>query len=170
MVRFGKIKIFKLWSRYQSHKRDSNMRSNGTVRGTQAVKPACIEINGDTVYIRGDIVRKSEKREGRTEEFWEYTENILTGTEYEAIRASAPHVSIPDDAWNDGLQTMMRTILYEKTDGDRAKAERNIRLGVDVEANTAKRDAIDAYCRKVELTKTASGYPKNVPVYPEADY
>ena len=65
---------------------------------------------------------------------------------------------------------MMRTILYEKTDGDRAKAERNIRLGVDVEANTAKRDAIDAYCRKVELTKTASGYPKNVPVYPEADY
>ena len=170
MVRFGKIKIFKLRSCYQSHKRDSNMRSNGTVRGTQAVKPACIEINGDTVSIRGDIVRKSDKREGRTEEFWEYTENILTGTEYEAIRASAPHVSIPDDAWNDGLQTMMRTILYEKTDGDRAKAERNIRLGVDIEANTAKRDAIDAYCRKVELTKTASGYPKNVPVYPEADY
>lgn len=146
------------------------MKFNGTVRGTQATKPACIEINGDTVYIRGDIVRKSEKKEDRSEEFWEYTENILTGTEFEAIKASAPHSSIPDDAWNDGLQTMMRTILYEKTDGDRAKVERNIRLGIDVEVNTAKRDAIDAYCRKVELTKTAAGYPKNVPEYPEADY
>ena len=146
------------------------MKFNGIVRGTQAVKPACIEINGDTVYIRGDISRKSEQRDDRAEEFWEYTENVLTGTEFGAIRASAPHSSIPDDAWNDGLQTMMRTILYEKTDGDRAKAERNIRLGIDVEVNTAKRDAIDAYCRKVELTKTASGYPKNIPVYPEADY
>ena len=146
------------------------MKFNGIVRGTQATKPACIEINGDTVYIRGDITRKSEKRDDRIEEFWEYTENIFTKTEFEAIQASAPNSSIPDDAWNDGLQTMMRTILYEKTDGDRAKAERNIRLGIDVEANTAKRDAIDAYCRKIELTKNASGYPRNVPEYPEADY
>lgn len=146
------------------------MKYNGIVRGTQAVKPACIEINHNAVYIRGDITRKSETREDREEQYWEYTENVLDKTEYEAIRASAPHSGIPDDAWNDGLQTMMRTILYERTDGDRAKAERAVRLGIDTEANTAKIAAIDAYCKAVMDTKDAKGYPTNVPVYPEADY
>lgn len=63
---------------------------------------------------------------------------------------------------------MMRTILYERTDGERAKAERNIRLNVDVEANTAKLKAIDDYCKAVEATKNAKGYPTNVPSYPES--
>ena len=142
------------------------MIHHGIVKGTQAVKPECIEINGDTVYIRGDIVRKSETEDDRTMEYWEYTEDVLTRTEYDAIRASAPAVSF--DAWNDGLQTMMRTILYERTDGERAKAERNIRLNVDVEANTAKLKAIDDYCKAVEATKNAKGYPENVPNYPES--
>lgn len=146
------------------------MRYNGIVKGTQATKPECITIWRDLVYIRGDITRKSETREDREEQYWEYTENVLDKTEYEAIRASAPHSGIPDDAWNDGLQTMMRTILYERTDGDRAKAERAVRLGIDTEANTAKIAEIDAYCKAVMDTKDVEGYPTNVPVYPEADY
>ena len=97
-------------------------------------------------------------------EFWEYTEDVLTKAEYDNICASAPDVSF--DAWDDGLQTMVRTILYKRMDGDRAKAERNIRLGVDVEENTAKLKAIDDYCKAVENTKNAVGYPNNVPVYP----
>ncbi len=144
------------------------MIQHGIVRGTQAVKPANIEINADTVYIRGDIVRKSETRDEQTYEFWEYVEDVLSSTEYEAMRASAPNIGIADDAWDDGLQTMVRTILYERMDGERAKAERNIRLGIDVEANTARLNAIDAYCKAVENTKDAQGYPRNVPAYPEA--
>ena len=128
------------------------------------MKPDCIEINCDTVYIRGDIVRKSEQDEDRTREFWEYTEDVLAKSEYENICASAPNVSF--DAWDDGLQTMVRTILYRRMDGDRAKAERNIRLGLDVKENTAKLKAIDDYCKAVENTKNAAGYPNNVPEYP----
>lgn len=143
------------------------MIHHGIVKGTQAVKPECIEINGDTVYIRGDIVRKSEAEDDRTMEYWEYTEDVLSKSEYESMKACAPAVGIADDEWNDGLQTMVRTILYERTDGDRARAERNIRLGIDVEANTAKLKAIDDYCKAVEATKTAAGYPANVPAYPE---
>lgn len=143
------------------------MMNHGIVRGTQAVKPANIEINGDTVYIRGDITRKSEQEDDRTVEFWGYTENVLTKAEYESFVASAPHVGIPDDAWNDGLQTMVRTILYERTDGDRAKAERNIRLGIDTDANKAILAKIDEYCKQVMDTKNAKGYPTNIPVYPE---
>ena len=78
--------------------------------------------------------------------------------------ASAPNVAF--DAWDDGLQTMVRTILYRRMDGDRAKAERNIRLGLDVEENTAKLKVIDDYCKAVENTKNAVGYPNNVPEYP----
>ena len=140
------------------------MIHHGTVRGTQAVKPDCIEVNCNTVYIRGDIVRKSEQDKDRTMEFWEYTEDVLTKAEYDNICASAPNVSF--DAWDDGLQTMVRTILYRRMDGDRAKAERNIRLGLDVEENTAKLKAIDDYCKAVENTKNAVGYPNNVPEYP----
>ena len=128
------------------------------------MKPDCIEINCDTVYIRGDIVRKSEQDEDRTLEFWEYTEDVLAKSEYENICASAPNVSF--DAWDDGLQTMVRTILYRRMDGDRAKAERNIRLGLDVKESTAKLKAIDDYCKAVENTKNAAGYPNNVPEYP----
>lgn len=145
------------------------MKYHGVVRGTQAVKPQCIEQNGDTVYIRGDIVRKTETRDDQVESYWEYTENVLSKAEYEQIRATAPYTNIPDDAWNDGLQTMVRTILYENTDGDRAKAERNIRLGIEVEANQKILDGIDAYCQAVAETKDAKGYPTNVPVYPDRE-
>lgn len=144
------------------------MIHHGIVRGTQAVKPANIEINGSTVYIRGDITRKSETRDEQTMEYWEYVEDVLSSTEYESMRASAPHIGIADDEWSDGLQTMVRTILYERMDGERAKAERNIRLDIDVEANTATLNAIDAYCKAVENTKNAQGYPHNVPEYPES--
>ncbi len=144
------------------------MIHHGIVRGTQAVKPANIEINGSTVYIRGDITRKSETRDEQTMEYWEYVEDVLSSTEYESFRASAPNIGIADDEWDDGLQTMVRSILYERMDGERAKAERNIRLNIDVEANTARLNAIDAYCKAVESTKDAKGYPSNVPEYPES--
>ncbi len=142
------------------------MIQHGTVRGTQAVKPANIEINADTVYIRGSVVRKSETRDEETMEFWEYTEDVLSRTEYEAMQASAPNIGIADNAWDDGLQTMVRTILYERTDGDRAKLERKIRLGIDVDENTALLKKLDEYCDAVRATKDAEGYPTNVPSYP----
>ncbi len=144
------------------------MIQHGTVRGTQPVKPANIEINADAVYIRGSVVRKSETIDDRTEEYWEYVEDVLSRTEYEAMQASAPNVGIADDAWDDGLQTMVRTILYERTDGDRAKLERKIRLGIDVEENTAMLKKLDQYCDAVRATKEAEGYPNNVPVFPES--
>lgn len=140
------------------------MRFNGRIRGTQDVKPSNVEVNGKTVYVRGSITPFEEQDDDRTTRGWEYTEVILTPTEYDQAKALA--LTIPDDRWDDGLQTMFRTIRYERLDGAEQSAQRNIRNGVDVEANEATLKAIDAYKLAVRATKDAAGYPNNVPVWP----
>lgn len=141
------------------------MKFNGTVRGTQAVKPSNVEINGNTVYIRGNI-QPFEEKDGRDNvtKGWVYSEVILTPSEYDQAKALA--LDIPDDMWDDGLQTMFRTIRYERLDGAEQSAQRNIRNGVDVERNEVTLKAIDEYKMAVRATKDAPGYPNNVPVWP----
>lgn len=40
-------------------------------------------------------------------------------------------------------------------------------IDASYEDDTLKLKAIDDYCKAVEATKTAAGYPANVPAYPE---
>ena len=141
------------------------MKFNGTVRGTQSVKPSNVEINVNTVYIRGNIQPFEEKDEtDNTTKGWVYSEVILNPAEYDQAKVLA--LDVPDDMWDDGLQTMFRSIRYERLDGAEQSAQRNIRNGVDVEKNEAILKTIDVYKMAVRATKDALGYPNNVPVWP----
>ena len=140
------------------------MKSNGTVRGTQKVRPPNVEEFPDRVIVRGAFRTFEEKDDNHVMTGWEYEEIILDPAEYSCAKSLS--LNIPDDMWDDGLQTMFRTIRYERLDGAEQSAQRNIRNGVDVEANEATLKAIDAYKLTVRATKDAAGYPNNVPVWP----
>lgn len=62
------------------------------VQGTQDIVPE-IEVNVDTVYVRTNIQRKSEKLEGREElfEYWEYDEKQYTLREWTQILSDKNH-------------------------------------------------------------------------------
>lgn len=140
------------------------MRSNGTVKGTQQVRPSNIEEYPDRVIVRGSFGTFEDKDGEHVMKGWTYSEMILDPSEYACARALTLYV--PDDMWDDGLQTMFRSIRYERLDGAEQSAQRNIRNGVDVEKNEAILKTIDAYKMAVRATKDAPGYPNNVPVWP----
>src|SRR5574344_367874 len=58
------------------------MFSYRDAEGTQESKPLAIEVNGNTVYIRKRIQRKSRTTESGTLSYWSYKEAILTVAEY----------------------------------------------------------------------------------------
>lgn len=50
--------------------------------GTQESKPLAMEVNGNTVYIRKSIQRKTRTTESGTLSYWSYKEAVLTVAEY----------------------------------------------------------------------------------------
>lgn len=143
------------------------MRYNGSVEGTQAVRPANMERNGNSVYIRGNISRKMHRDEGmgETRESWIYDEVVMTLSEYDVFS----HLGdvVPTGQWTAGLQEAGRSVRYQRMDGHRAKCERNIRLGIDPDVYEERLRIIDEYCEAVRQTQYAEGYPTADPVWPE---
>lgn len=141
------------------------MRYREGVRGTQAQMPDEIGMNGSKVYARANIVRIDEE-DGEEPGFhgWEYDEAILSSEEYDALKALSP--TWKDDEWNAALRTVERRARYERMDPKVMALRRYIELGIDVETNTGKLQAINEYCKAVTETKMQNGYPLEV-VYPQ---
>lgn len=58
------------------------------VYGTQTDRPAEIEVNVDTVYLRKNIERISQTNEnGEIESLWKYLEKTMTVREYAEMKA-----------------------------------------------------------------------------------
>lgn len=58
------------------------------VYGTQTDRPAEIEVNVDTVYLRKNIERISQTNEnGEIESLWKYFEKTMTVREYAEMKA-----------------------------------------------------------------------------------
>ncbi|MBP3386582.1 MAG: hypothetical protein J6K69_07015 [Candidatus Methanomethylophilaceae archaeon] len=135
------------------------------VKGTQDLRPQNIEVNEDTVYIRGNIDLISEVENGIEEWLWLYDEVEMSRAEYDRFKDLQSIV--PAGQWTAGLQEAGRSVRYQRMDGRRAKCERMIRLGIDTDVHTEHLRLIDEYCEAVRQTQYAQGYPTNDPVWPE---
>ncbi len=58
------------------------MFSYRDAEGTQESKPLAMEVNGDTVYIRKSIQKRTRETESGAMEYWSYKEATLTVAEY----------------------------------------------------------------------------------------
>lgn len=135
------------------------------VKGTQDLRPQNIEVNEDTVYIRGNIDLISEVENGIEEWLWLYDEVEMSRAEFDRFKDLQSIV--PSGQWTAGLQEAGRSVRYQRMDGRRAKCERMIRLGIDVDVHTEHLRLIDEYCEAVRQTQYAEGYPTADPVWPE---
>lgn len=134
-----------------------------TVHGTQASKPADIEINGDAVYARGSITRITVQDGDMTREEWQYEEVQMSSSEYSRLQAlDASWVR----EWSDAMRVAERRARYERMDPRVSALRRRIDLGDDVETNTEKLLTLQTYCAAVTATRTQAGYPYEVE-YPE---
>lgn len=132
---------------------------NENVRGTQESRPLAVEQNGQTVYIRNNVERKSEKDEmGETVQFWEYDEIIMTLSEYDSVRAGR----LIGMDWTDALRAVERSALYDHADTQISKYSTDA-------SDAAMRQAWVDYKAGVRATQSAKGYPQSVsyPAMPE---
>lgn len=141
------------------------MRYNPNVKGSQSHIPDDIEVNGNNVYARANIVRIEEPERDGIPGFkgWQYEEVILSRTEFDRLRALD---SSWIREWSAAVRTAERRARYERIDPKVSSLRRKIDLGIDVDESTEKLMTLQRYCREVNRTKDQPCYP-NVVEYPE---
>lgn len=136
---------------------------NASVQGTQASKPADVEINGNAVYARANIARTTVGEGTEAIKVWTYEEAQMTLSEWQRLL-------VLDSSWigsqNAATRTAERRARYERMDPLVSKRRRLIDLGIDVEENQTRLTAIQEYCKAVTDTQASPTYPAEVE-YPE---
>ena len=139
------------------------MRYTADVRGSQPRKPADIEFNGSRVYARSGIRQVAEDCEGESITMWAYEEAEFSTSEWHRmLELDSSWVT----EWSAPLRTAERRARYERMDPIVSKLRRLIDLGIDADANCAKLQAVQTYCKAVTDTQRQASYPTVVD-YPE---
>lgn len=141
------------------------MRFVTDVEGSQTIKPDDYEVNGSRVYARARIrtYTRTDEATGEEQTGWLYDEVVLTMSEFDALKA-LDSAWVP--VWSEAMRCAERRARYERMDPKVSAIRRLIDLGIDVEANQAKLQTIQTYCKAVTDTQSQEGYPLKV-TYPD---